>query len=42
MLPWGNILFLSHTYVQAAPWKELLISDLIREVNPNTAEILWE
>jgi len=42
MLPWGNILFLSHTYVQAASWEELLISDLIREVNPHTAEILWE
>jgi hypothetical protein len=42
MLPWGNLLFLAHTYVQAAPWEEQLISDVIREVNPDTAEIIWE
>jgi len=42
MLPWGNILFLAHTYVRAAPWEEWLISDVIRETDPETGGILWE
>ncbi len=41
-LPWGNILFLTDTYVQAAPWQEPLISDVIREIDPGTWEIVWE
>jgi outer membrane protein assembly factor BamB len=42
MLPWENVLYLSHTYVRAGPWEEQLISDVIREMNPATGEIVWE
>lgn len=42
MLPWGNILFLSREYVRADPWEEWLISDVIRETDPESGDILWE
>jgi hypothetical protein len=42
MLPWGNLLYLGQYGTDAGPWEEPLVTDLIREVEPDTGEIVWE